>query len=55
MKKMLEILRDRLTDRGWTVSTAESCTGGRIASLMTSVVAEMLATARESLSRTEGK
>lgn len=33
----LELLRDRLVGNGWTVSTAESCTGGRIASLMTEV------------------
>ena len=37
MKKMLETLRDRLVAEGWTVSTAESCTGGRIAALMTEV------------------
>lgn len=36
MKELLT-LRDILVKRGWTVSTAESCTGGRIASLMTEV------------------
>lgn len=37
MKIILEKLRNKLTERGWTVSTAESCTGGRIAALMTEV------------------
>lgn len=37
MKDVLEALRDRLVAKGCTVSTAESCTGGRIASLMTEV------------------
>lgn len=30
-------LRDRLVANGYTVSTAESCTGGRIAAMMTEV------------------
>lgn len=30
-------LRDRLVAKGYTVSTAESCTGGRIAAMMTEV------------------
>lgn len=37
MKNLLETLRNKLVANGWTVSTAESCTGGRIASLMTEV------------------
>lgn len=37
MKNILKTLRDRLVENGWTVSTAESCTGGRIAALMTEV------------------
>lgn len=37
MNTILETLRDRLVENGWTVSTAESCTGGRIGALMTEV------------------
>lgn len=37
MNSLLETLRDRLVENGWTVSTAESCTGGRIGALMTEV------------------
>jgi nicotinamide-nucleotide amidase len=36
--KNIEVLvGERLRDRGWTVGTAESCTGGAIAALLTSV------------------
>lgn len=36
-QEKLIALRDRLVKNGWSVSTAESCTSGRIAALLTSV------------------
>ena len=33
----LELLRNKLVEKGWTVSTAESCTSGRIATFMSLV------------------
>jgi PncC family amidohydrolase len=37
MKKLEKIIGDYLRERGWTVSIAESCTGGLICDLITNV------------------
>jgi nicotinamide-nucleotide amidase len=37
LEERAERLMHALCDRGWTVSTAESCTGGMLAALLTDI------------------